>query len=260
MLQVTQLQLETWVGQFVWPFFRVLALIMAAPVYSQNSISVRTKVGLAAAIALVLAPTLPPAAIPLGSAAAWLAVAEQMLAGFIIGFSLQIVFGALDLAGDMLGLQMGIGFATFIDPQNSTQTPLVGSLLSLLATLLFLAIDGHLLVLDALVGSFQLIPVGSMTGAGANAGLATFANWEHFARLGTHLFALGLQISLPLLATMLLCNLTLGVMARPAPQLNLFSVGFPVTVLTGLGVLILFLPGLAAPLGTAILQALQLWR
>jgi len=255
-LQVTQLQLEAWIGQFIWPFFRLLALIMAMPVFSQNVVTARVKVGLAIAITLVLAPTLPPVAIPLGSAAAWLVVAEQMLVGFVIAFSLQIVFGALDLAGDMLGLQMGIGFATFIDPQNSTQTPLVGSLLSLLATLLFLAINGHLMVFEALFQSFVVVPVGTSIHGSAGA----LANWEHFAGLGAHLFALGLQVALPLLATMLLCNLTLGVMARAAPQLNLFSVGFPVTVLTGLGVLILFLPGLAAPLSTAIERALQLWR
>ena len=253
MLQVTSLQLEAWVAQFIWPFFRLLALFLMAPVFSHTVIPNTTKIAVALAITLVIAPLLPaPPAIPLGSAAAWMLVAEQMLIGFAIGFSLRIVFAALELAGDMIGLQMGIGFATFIDPQNSVQTPLIGSFLGMLATLLFLGINGHLLVLNALVESFVLVPVGS--------GSSGFLRWEHFASLGSQLFALGLQISMPLLATMLLCNLALGVMARAAPQLNLFSIGFPLTVLTGLVVLVLFLPHLGAPLEAAIHQGLRLWQ
>ena len=147
---------------------------------------------------------------------------------------------------------MGIGFATFIDPQNSTQTPVVGSFLNVLAILLFLSINGHLLMIDALAESFTVVPVGS--------GLAGMVRWEHFAGLGSALFALGLQIALPLLITMLLANIALGVMARAAPQLNLFSVGFPVTVLTGLGALLLLLPTLIEPMQNAVAQALRLWR
>ena len=176
---------------------------------------------------------------------------EQLLVGFAIGFSIRIVFAALELAGDMIGLQMGIGFATFIDPQSSNQTPLVGGFLGMLATLLFLAINGHLLVIEALIASFDVLPVGR--------GLSGALHWEHFATLGGQMFLLGLQIAMPLLATMLLCNLALGVMSRAAPQLNLFSVGFPLTVLTGLAVLLLFLPHLGAPLEDALHRALRLW-
>ena len=135
---------------------------------------------------------------------------------------------------------------------HSVQTPLIGSFLSMLATLLFLGINGHLLVLNTLMDSFAVVPIGS--------GSSGLLRWEHFASLGSQLFTLGLQISMPLLATMLLCNLALGVMARAAPQLNLFSIGFPLTVLTGLVVLVLFLPHLGAPLEFAIHQGLRLWQ
>jgi len=253
MLQVSSLQLEGWIAQFIWPLFRFLALFAVAPVFAHRAMAMRTRVAIAFAVTLVVAPLLPPPpAIPLGSPAAWGLLAEAMLVGLTLGFALRLVFAALDIAGDQIGLQMGIGFATFIDPQNSTQTPVIGSFLNVLAILLFLSINGHLLMLDALVESFTLVPVGG--------GFAGMVRWEHFAGLGAQLFALGLQIALPLLTTMLLANLALGVMARAAPALNLFSVGFPVTVLTGLGVLLLFLATLAEPLQNAIGQALRLWR
>lgn len=201
----------------------------------------------------MIAPVLPVSpAIELFSLAAWLLVGEQILIGFALGFSLQIVFAALMLAGDMAGLQMGIGFATFIDPQNSTQTPMIGSLLGMLGTLIFLGMDGHLLMLDSLINSFALVPVG--------AGSTSMLQWSHLSSLGAQLFALGLQIALPLVTTMLLCNLALGVMARAAPQLNLFSVGFPLTILTGLALLFLFLPYLGAPLESAFRQGLRFWQ
>jgi flagellar biosynthetic protein FliR len=151
----------------------------------------------------------------------------------------------------MIGLQMGLSFATFVDPQNSNQSPLVGSFLAMVAMLLFLAIDGHLLLLAALYDSFEIIPVG--------AGALSKFRWEHLALLGTQLFSLGLQIALPVLSTMLLVNMSLGVMARAAPQLNLFSVGFPLTLATGTLLLAAFLPYLGAPLERAFRQALRVW-
>jgi flagellar biosynthetic protein FliR len=252
-LQITSTQMEAWIGQVIWPFFRLLSLFLIAPVLSHQAIPMRVKISLALLIALIVAPLLPTApATPLFSPAAWLLVAEQMLVGFALGFSLSIVFAALELAGDMAGLQMGIGFATFIDPQNSTQTPLIGSLLGMLGTLIFLGMDGHLQMLDTLTGTFRIVPVG----AGPN----TILQWAHFASLGSQLFTLGLQMALPLVTTMLLCNLALGVMGRAASQLNLFSVGFTLTVLTGLALLYLFLPHMAAPLESALRQGLRFWQ
>lgn len=244
-------QIEALLGQYLWPFMRVLALLMAAPVFSHRVIPSRVKICAALAIALVVAPTLPMPEIGAFSAAGWLLVAEQLLVGIALGFSLRIVFGAVEIAGDMIGLQMGLSFATFVDPQNSDQTPLVGSFLVMVATLLFLAIDGHLLMLDALIESFNVVPVGM----GSSASL----RWEYLATLGTQLFSLGLQVSLPVLATMLLVNLSLGVMTRAAPQLNLFSVGFPLTLATGMLLLMVLLPYLGSPLEDAFRRALRIW-
>jgi flagellar biosynthetic protein FliR len=251
MVSFTLGQVEALIGQFLWPFIRVLALLMAAPVFSHRSIPGRIKLSAALAITFVIAPALPAPATAAFSAAGWLLVAEQILVGVAIGFSLSIVFAAVEMAGDMIGLQMGLSFATFVDPQNSNQSPLVGSFLAMVAMLLFLAIDGHLLLLAALYDSFEIIPVG--------AGALSKFRWEHLALLGTQLFSLGLQIALPVLSTMLLVNMSLGVMARAAPQLNLFSVGFPLTLATGTLLLAAFLPYLGAPLERAFRQALRVW-
>lgn len=251
MVSFTLGQVEALLGQYLWPFIRVLALLMAAPVFSHRSIPAPIKIGAALAITAVIAPALPPPMTAAFSAAGWLLVTEQILVGVAIGFSLSIVFAAVEMAGDMIGLQMGLSFATFVDPQNSNQSPLVGSFLAMVAMLLFLAIDGHLLLLAALADSFDVVPVGG--------GSLSKFRWEHLALLGTQLFTLGLQISMPVLSTMLLVNLSLGVMARAAPQLNLFSVGFPLTVATGTMLLAAFLPYLGTPLERAFRQALRVW-
>ncbi|MFM9967574.1 MAG: flagellar biosynthetic protein FliR [Burkholderiales bacterium] len=244
-------EIEALLGQFLWPFIRVLALLMAAPVFSHRTIPARIKISAALAITLVIAPALPAPGLGAFGPAAWLLVAEQILVGVAIGFSLRVVFAAVEMAGDMIGLQMGLSFATFVDPQNSNQSPLIGSFLAMVATLLFLAIDGHLLLIAALSGSFEVVPVG--------AGSLSQFSWQHLALLGTQLFSLGLQIAMPVLATMLVVNLALGVMARAAPQLNLFSVGFPLTLATGTVLLAAFLPYLRQPLEEAFRQALRVW-
>ncbi len=251
MISFTLAQIESLLGTFLWPFVRVLALLMAAPIFSHRTIPARIKIATALAIALVIAPALPSPATAAFSAAGWLLIAEQMLVGVAMGFSLRLVFAAVEMAGDMIGLQMGLSFATFVDPQNSNQSPLIGSFLAMIATLLFLSIDGHLLLIAALVDSFNVVPVG--TGS-----LAKFS-WEHLALLGTKLFSLGLQIAMPVLCTMLLVNLSLGVMARAAPQLSLFSVGFPLTLITGMLLMVVFLPYLRLPLERAFRQALSIW-
>lgn len=251
MISITMGQIESMLSQYLWPLIRIMALLMSAPVFAHQTIPAQVKIAAALAMTLVIAPALPEPVVAVFGAAGWWLVAEQILVGVAIGFSLQIVFAAVELAGDMIGLQMGLSFATFVDPQNSSQSPLVGSFLGMIATLLFLSIDGHLLLLSALVDSFSVVPVGKGS-------LAQFS-WSHLALLGTNLFSLGLQIALPVLCTMLLVNLSLGVMARAAPQLSLFSVGFPLTLATGMLLLVVFLPYMRSPLEQAFRQALRMW-
>lgn len=245
MISLSLGQMEIWLSAIFWPFVRMLAMFMSAPMLSHRAIPARVKIGLALLVAMIVAPTNEPAP-PIFSAGAPLLLIQQMLVGVLMGFSIKVVFAAVDLAGNVIGLQMGLSFASFIDPVNSNQTPLIGSFLNLLTTLLFLALDGHLILIAAATRSFDLLPISThfFTGVG----------WEQLIATGTGLFQLGLQISLPVLATMLMINLTLGIMSRAAPQLNLFSVGFPLTALTGVILFAVFIPNIITAL-TAILSA-----
>lgn len=249
MLSVTSQQLDLWIGQGLWPFCRILALFSAAPILYHRSVPGPIKVGLAMAIAFLVAPSLE-AAVPLSSPQAPAVLAQQLLTGLALGFSTRLIFAAVELAGDLIGLQMGLSFAAYLDPTHNTQTPLVGALLGVLASLLFLAINGHLLMIDAVVDSFQSFPIGGDAALPVDG--ARLASWTG------QLFRIGLHLSLPVLTTMLILNLALGVLVRSAPQLNLFSVGFPVTLLVGLLVMALSLPYLIPYLLSALENAARL--
>jgi len=234
-LTVTSAQLDTWLAGLLWPLTRVLAVLAAAPVLGQMRIHSRVRIGLAIGIVLVIAPSLPalPQVAP-GSAMGMLILINQMVIGLAIGFALRLVFTAVEMAGDLIGLQMGLGFAMFYDPANVQHTPIVGQFLGLLATLVFLAINGHLLIISALIESFHTLPI---TLEPLHGGF-----FQTLARHGAIVFLAGLQLALPLIVTLLVVNLALGVLTRAAPQLNIFAVGFPVTLAIGFGALILTLP------------------
>lgn len=243
MISATSQQIDLWIGQGLWPFCRILALLSVAPILYHRSIPVPLKIGLAIAVTALVASALPPS-VPLSSPGALAVLAQQLLVGLGIGFSVRLVFAAVELAGDVIGLQMGLSFAAYLDPLHNTQTPLIGALLGVLASQLFLAMNGHLMMISAVTDSFQAFPIG--TGAVMPIDGARLASWAG------ELFRIGLHLALPVLTTMLILNLALGVLVRSAPQLNLFSVGFPVTLLTGLLVLALSLPYLSPYLQSAL--------
>lgn len=235
MISFTSAQLDAWLGAFFWPLARVLALVASAPVLGQARIPVPIRIGLSVGIVLAIVPALPsPPPIAPGSAAGMLVLATQIVIGVAIGFTLRLVFVAVEMAGDLIGLQMGLGFAMFYDPGNIQHTPILGQFMGLLATLTFLAINGHLLVISALADSFQSLPITTAPLPGSL--------FETLARQGATVFVAGLQLALPLIVTLLVVNLALGVLTRSAPQLNIFAVGFPVTLAIGFGALILTLP------------------
>jgi flagellar biosynthesis protein FliR len=242
---VTEAQLMAWIGQFVWPFVRALAMLATAPVLGHDAVPVRVKVGLAAAIALAIAPLVPPGPSP-ASAEALGALFQQFAAGLALGLTAQLAFAAVELAGDLIGLQMGLSFATFVDPENSQAAPIIGSLLGVVAMLVFLGLDGHLALITSLAESFRVMPPG--------APLSQLADLRALVRWGGEMFQLGLHISLPVVAALLAANLALAVLVRAAPQLNIFSVGFPATLLIGFAVLAASLPAVM-PLIQAALRA-----
>lgn len=235
MISITSAQLNALLAAFLWPLARILALVLSAPVLSNPAFPVRMQVVLAIMITLVVAPTLgsPPAIDP-GSLIGLLILAQQIIIGLALGFAIRLVFVAVETAGELAGLQMGLGFATFFDPQNASRTPVVGQFLGLVAMLAFLAADGHLQMIYLLSRSFSTLPISAAALEAPTFIMLT--NW------GGEIFRSGVLLALPVLAALLFVNLALGVLTRAAPQLNLFAVGFPLTLALGLLMLSLSLP------------------
>lgn len=236
MLSITTAELNTLLATFIWPLSRILALIAAAPILGNPSIPVRVKLGLAIMITILVAPTVEKSLPQIDPATGLglIVLLQQLLIGVAIGFVMRIVFVAVEMAGELIGLQMGLGFAIFFDPQNSGQIDIIGRFLGVIASLAFLAIDGHLMMLALISQSFATLPVGSDG--------VTDVTFITLANLGGEIFKSGLQLSLPVLTALLITNLALGILTRAAPQLNIFSVGFPLTLSIGLLVLALSMP------------------
>lgn len=235
MINLTDAQINTWLISFVWPLTRVLGLIMVAPVFGHRAVPARVKIGLGIFIVLVIAPALPAMPdVALGSWQGLFILVQQLLIGIAIGFTMRIAFAAIEAAGEMVGLQMGLGFASFFDPQSAGQTLVIARFFNLLATLIFLAVNGHLLLVSLLVDSFQTLPISTQPLAAAG--------FFNLAAFGSTIFAIGLQLALPLIAILLMTNLALGILTRSAPQLNIFAIGFPITLGVGLIILDFTLP------------------
>ncbi|MGL1833351.1 flagellar biosynthetic protein FliR [Rhodocyclaceae bacterium SMB388] len=230
MLAVSAAQLDAWLAALMFPLARLLGLMASAPVLSNRAMPARIRLGIGLAAAMAVLPALPPMpAIPTDS---WLALGvlmHQALIGIAIGFMMRLFFAAIDLAGEMIGLQMGLSFAVFFSPQTGGQTSVVAEFMGLLTLLIFLALDGHLMLIEVLVRSFEWLPVGATT---------QDAGWLIIVRYASVMFASGVLLALPMIATLLIANIALGVLTRAAPQLNLFAVGFPVTLTVGFVVLL----------------------
>lgn len=245
MISFTEAQLLGWVTPLLWPFIRALALLASLPVFSQRSVPMRVKVALAFFIALAAQASLAPMpAIALDSAAALALVVQQVLIGVALGFSVRVVFAAVELGGELIGLEMGLNFAGFFDPATASQGTASSRFFGTIVAFLFIIVNGHLAVIAALVRSFDAFPVGA----------------EPFAFLrqlqpqvwGGEIFTLGLWIALPLVGMLLFVNLVLGLISRVAPQINIFAVGFPLTVGVGLIGMLLTLPLMQQPFTLAL--------
>lgn len=241
MISFTSTQLNNWLVLFIFPLARIMALLATAPIFSNATLPRRARIILGLVITYAIAPILPSSAnISAGSWIGLAILAEQILIGLIMGMTLRIVFAAIDLAGDLIGLQMGLSFAVFYDPQSSGQTPVITEFLSLFASLIFLAMNGHLVSLAALAESFTLLPISAQPFS--IHGFSGLLSWSGA------MFSSGLLLSLPLVTALLIANLSLGVLTRMAPTLNLFAIGFPVTLAAGFIVLSLSLPYMDAAL------------
>ena len=247
----TTAEITAWVGALLWPFLRISAMLIAAPLFGAGTVSVRIRVGMAFILALVVAPLIPtpPAVEPLSLAGLAIAV-QQVVIGASIGFILQMVFSALTQAGESIALSMGLGFASMVDPQQGVQVPVVSTYFVIMATLMFLALNGHVAMIELTLQSFYTMPI-AVDGL-ARADLWALVSW------GSTMFVYGLLVAMPAVASMLLVNLSMGVITRAAPQLNIFAVGFPMMIMLGFILLMITIPVLMPQFTELLANAFEL--
>lgn len=252
MITFTEAQLVAWISPILWPFLRVLAMFSVAPVFSMRAIPMRVKIGLAFFVAVSAQAVLPSQpVIDINGREALGAVAQQVAVGLAIGFSVRLVFASVELAGEMIGLQMGLNFASFFDPASNGQVSAVARFFGHMATLLFIVINGHLMVIMAVVKSFDRFPV--------NGNFLQAIGQMRLYELGSSLFSSALWIALPMIALLLFVNLAMGIISRVAPQMNIYAVGFPVTLTVGLLGIAATLPMLEQPILTLMQQSIDLF-
>ncbi|MBS1210511.1 MAG: flagellar biosynthetic protein FliR [Proteobacteria bacterium] len=238
MLAITSAQLDALLLAWVYPIARVLGMLGTAPVFRSAGAPRKIRLALGLVIGAAIASVLPPP--PPIQPGTWFGMGvfvQQILIGTGMGLGLRIVMSAVDIAGSIIGFQMGLSFASFFDPNSSGQTAVLSEFLGLLNTLTFLALNGHLLMINVLVHSFELAPIGGVS--------ITGPAWLVLIHLGSMAFASGLLIALPIITALLITNIALAVLTRAAPQLNLFAIGFPITSTIGLLVILLSLNAFA---------------
>ncbi|KIU51358.1 flagellar biosynthesis protein FliR [Pseudomonas putida] len=252
MLQLTDAQIATWVASFILPLFRIAAVLMTMPIIGTKMVPGRIRLYLALAITVVVVPGLPPMpeVNPL-SLSGLLLIAEQILIGAVFGLSLQLFFQIFVVAGQVVAIQMGMAFASMVDPVNGVNVAVVSQFLSMLVTLLFLSMNGHLVVFEVITESFTTLPVGT--------GLMVNHYWDLVGRLSWVLGAALLLVP-PAITALLVVNIAFGVMTRAAPQLNIFSIGFPLTLVLGLGIFWVVLADILSHYQALASEALQWLR
>ncbi|MGQ0709272.1 MAG: flagellar biosynthetic protein FliR [Rhodoferax sp.] len=240
MLTFNEAEITAWLAPLVWPFLRILALFSVVPVLSSRAVPVRVKIGLAFLIALAVSGVLPDAPmIGLSDSRALEAVAQQLTVGICMGLAVRFIFAAMELAGEVIGFQMGLNFAAFFDPTINSQSSAMARFFGQITLLLFVVSGGHLMVVVAVVKSFETFPV--------DGGFLHTLQRLQLHVLGAEIFASALWIALPVMGMLLFANLALGVISRVAPQMNIFAVGFPLTLVIGILGVALTLPALDGP-------------
>jgi flagellar biosynthetic protein FliR len=220
-------QLEGWVRMAVWPFCRIAALVMTLSVFGTRTMPARIRLLLALAITVCVVPVLPAMpSVPIFSLQSYFIIAQEMMIGIVIGFATRLLMDIFVVAGQLISLQTGLGFASLVDPVNGASVPLIGQLLLMSAMLLFFLMDGHLVAIETVVRSFDTLPV-ALDSIG-KIDFLRMANW------GQWLFASALMVAIASVLALLMLNVAFGVLTRAAPQMNLFTIGFPATMLIGL--------------------------
>jgi len=227
MLVFSDAQIGTLVGSFLWPLFRISGFFLASPVIGSNFVPVRVRMILALAVSLVVSPTLPELPpVPGLSLSLLLVVLQQILIGVALGFFLQMLFQIFILLGQMIAMQMGLGFASMVDPTNGISVAILSTFYLMFVVFLFVVMDGHLLMIQVIADSFEQIPISA----------TPVQNDFYFRMVSTisWVFSSALLLALPALTALLITNFAFGIMTRAAPQMNIFALGFPIALMFGL--------------------------
>lgn len=225
-MEIDLAEIERMVAMVLLPLFRVASMLMTMPIIGTRLVPVRARLGLALAITAVLVPVLPPVPEFEGlSVRMWILVVEQILIGTILGFTLNLLMETFVVGGQMIANQMGLGFASMTDPANGTSVVVLGQFYLMMVMLMFMAMDGHLVLIETLGASFEVLPIGATPQLSSLWSIVLAGGW---------LFSAGTLMALPAVTSLLVVNFAFGVMTKAAPQLNIFAIGFPFTMVLGI--------------------------
>ncbi len=234
----------------IFPFVRISACLMSMFAFSSQNVPIVIRLTLALALTYNFLGNIPePEVFEVFSIKGFITIAHEFLIGLGIGFVTQFISQIFVVAGQVVAMQTGLGFASLVDPVSGTNTPVVGQFFTVLTTILFFAVDGHLMLFRLLHYSFELVPINN-----------TFPTlvWVEFAKFGSLMFIIALSLSISSICAMLLVNFTFGVMTRAAPQLNIFSLGFAISMLSGIVILRLVMSGFSIHFEEAMNQVFNL--
>jgi len=254
-MELSTAEITGLLGGYMWPFIRIAALVMTAPIFSSKFVTVRSRLLLAIALSIVIIPAMPaidiPAVEPL-SGTGLLIIAHQILIGACMGFMLQLLFNAFIIAGQIVAMQMGLGFASMVDPQNGVTVPVISQFYLIFVTLVFISLDGHLILIQVLAESFVTLPVSS-------SGLP-YTSFRDIVAQASWMYAAGVLVALPAIGSLMMVNLSFGILSRAAPQISPFSIGFPMSIILGFTIILVTLPAASNHLVTMADQMLQMIR
>lgn len=232
-------------SQVTWPMARISGLMLTVPVLSSRMLPARIKIFFIFALSWVCAAMVPTSLSLIHFNGIYVVYfVQELFFGLLMGFVLQLVFQVFVLGGQIISMQAGLGFAVMVDPASKASVPLISQFYLMMTSLVFLSLNGHLALLDALMESFRLMPIGQVSIDSATLwNTITFSGW---------MFKEAVLISIPATLSLLIVSLSFGIMTRVAPQLNIFSLGFPITLLMGILIVKVGLPSVGAEMAEAI--------
>lgn len=243
-------QIESILKSFLWPFVRISSMFMAMVVIGSAIVSPPMRVVAAFAVCLVVVPVLPAMPqVELFSYPGFMITIQQLFIGLTVGFVSRLVFETFIIGGQIVAMSSGLGFAQINDPSSGVVVPAVGQFFLMMATLIFLAVDGHLMMIDTIVHSFHTMPV-------ATEGISMAALWGIFD-MAAGMFAVGLKMAIAAVVSILMVNLSFGILTKVAPTLNIFVIGFPIILTFGLLILWFTLNGFNEYFDLRMLQGQQ---